>query len=374
MKAIHPLLFFLFFAIPIASAQQALSVFPGDSWQQASPESQRVNSAQLQSALLFLQKNAGKDGVSEVAIIRNGYLIHEGANIDKQHGVWSLTKSFTSTVLGLLIDEGKCSLDTLAASILPEMKEHYAGVTLRHFTTMTSGYRAVGDTTTGSYTHGPSSTPFKPSPEALFSPPGSRYAYWDSAMNQFGHILTKIAGESLYDYFKRKVADPIGMHPDKWNWGEFKTESGPAINGGSGNGNKHIFISSRELARFGLLFLNKGRWNNKPLLSQTWVEQASAVQVANSVPLANPKLSSANGPGVYGFNWWVNGMNSAGKRKWPEAPAGTYAASGYNNNDMFIIPEWNMVIVRLGLDQNDQLITDEGFSAFIQKIGEALMP
>jgi len=67
-------------------------------------------------------------------------------------------------------------------------------------------------------------------------------------------------------------------------------------------------------------------------------------------------------------------MNSAGKRKWPVAPAGTYAASGYNNNDMFIIPEWNMVIVRLGLDQNDQLITDEGFSAFIQKIGEALMP
>jgi hypothetical protein len=54
---------------------------------------------------------------------------------------------------------------------------------------MTSGYRAVGDEPRGDYLHGPSPTPFTPGPP-LFAPPGSRYAYWDSAMNQFAHVLT----------------------------------------------------------------------------------------------------------------------------------------------------------------------------------------
>ena len=175
----------------------------------------------------------------------------------------------------------------------------------------------------------------------------------------------------MEELFKRRIAEPIRMNRAKWDWGDFGKIDGILVNGGSGNHNKHIFISARELARFGHLFLNKGRWSGKQLLSESWITAATKAHVPASLPLE--QLSGADGRGVYGFNWWVNGIEPDGKRKWPGAPAGTYSASGYNNNDMFVIPEWNMVIVRLGLDQKDFSITDSIYSNFLQKLGQAIM-
>jgi CubicO group peptidase (beta-lactamase class C family) len=249
------------FMLPEALCSPAAetTVFPGAKWAEATPESQSVDSAKLNEAAELLARTVGADGARELVVIRHGRMIWKGDNIDKLHGVWSATKSFTSTVLGLLIADGKCTLDTPVADVLPELKPHYPDVTLRHFTTMTSGFRAVGDETTGSYKHGPSNTPFVPSAKPLFMPPGSQYAYWDSAMNTLGLALTKIADEPIQWFFKRRVADPIGMK--NWDWGDYATVDGVIVNGGSGNGDKHIFIAAREMARFGLLFLNHGRWN-----------------------------------------------------------------------------------------------------------------
>ncbi len=347
-------------------------IFPGDTWDIASPDSQGVDSDQLKHAVTYLKEHSGRDGAEQLVIIRNGRMIHHGSNIDKVHGVWSLTKSFTSTVLGLLIDEGKTSLDSRAHEYLPSLAEHYPDVTLKHFATMTSGYRAIGDEPRGGYTHGPSSTPFDPNPVPRFTPPGSKYAYWDSAMNQFGNVLTRIAEEPIEAYLKRKMADPIGMNPDKWNWGDFGKVDGIEVNGGSGNSNNHIFICSQELARFGHLFLNNGNWNGQQLISKDWVNAVQQVQVPVSTPLGH-KESGIDGRGVYGLNWWVNGINADGKHRWPDAPPKTYSASGYNNNDMFVIPEWDMVIVRLGLDQgSDGAISTNTYSTFIGMIGDAL--
>lgn len=346
------------------------AVFPGKDWVEAAAESEGIDSKKLAEAVRYLEDNSGSDGVKELVIIRNGRMIHKGSDIDKVHGVWSLTKSFTSTVLGLLIDDGKASLDTLAMDFVPGMREAYSRVSLRHFTTMTSGYYAVGDEPRGGYRHGPSQTPFKPGPKPLFVP-GSKYAYWDSAMNQFGNVLSRIAGEPIEEVFKRRIADPIGMNRAKWHWGDFGKVDGIVVNGGSGNNNKHIFICARELARFGHLFLNRGRWKGKQLISVAWVEQASKAHVSAKTPLHD--LSGADGRGVYGFNWWVNGIKANGKRRWRGAPVGTYSASGYNNNDMFIIPKWRMVVVRLGLDQGKLKITDQTYNTFFEKIGGAMI-
>ena len=95
------------------------------------------------------------------------------------------------------------------------------------------------------------------------------------------------------------------------------------------------------------------------------------VQVPAATPLGHP-ASGIAGPGVYGLNWWRNGRHPNGKRKWPGAPADTFAASGYNNNDMFVIPGWNVVIVRLGLDQSDHLITDEEYGHFLRMVGRSV--
>ncbi len=353
-----------------AVAASATIVFPDQRWQETKPEAQGVDSTKLKAAVSYLKDNSGPDGVKELVIIRNGCMIWKGADIDKMHGVWSLTKSFTSTVLGLLIDDDKATLDTLAKDYLPSMAEVYPDLTLRHFTTMTSGYYAVGDKSSGGYKHGPSRTPFKPAPTPLFKPPGSRYAYWDSAMNQFANLLTHIADEPIEELFKKRIADPIGMDRAKWDWGDFGKIDGIVVNGGSGNSNKHIRISARELARFGHLFLNRGKWKNKQLISASWVDMATKAHVPASMPLES--LSGADGRGVYGYNWWVNGIKPNGKRNWPGAPLGTYAASGYNNNDMFVIPKWKMVIVRLGLDQSEFGITGAIYSTFLEKVGQAI--
>jgi len=352
-----------------ASAASSDMVFPGKDWQEATPESQGVDSAKLAAAVSYLKDKSGSDGVNELVMIRNGRLIWKGSNIDKKHGVWSLTKSFTSTVLGLLIDDGKTTLDTRAKDYVPTMAAVYPDVTLRHFTTMTSGYYAVGDEPRGTYRHGPSRTPFKPAAKPLFQPPGSHYAYWDSAMNQFANVLTRIANEPIEELFKRRIADPIGMDRSRWDWGDFGTVDAIVVNGGSGNNSKHMFISARELARFGLLFLNRGQWNGKQIIGAEWVDMATRSQVPLSISLG--KFSAADGRGTYGFNWWVNEINPQGQRKWPDVPVSAYSASGYNNNDMFIIPEWNMVVVRLGLDQKDVPLGDATYNTFLKKVGLA---
>lgn len=367
------LLTVLFLAVAGSPAVGSDMAFPGADWEAVRPESQGVDARKLEEAIALLRSHAPRDGVGELAIVRHGRLIHAGPKIDEVHGVWSCTKSFTSTVLGLLVDDGKCGLDTRAAEILPSLARDYPEVTLRHFATMTSGYRAAGDEPRGGYTHGPSETPFTPGPP-LFTPPGSRYAYWDSAMNQFANVLTRIAGEPIEELFRRRIAGPIAMRPGQWNWGDFGEVDGIVVNGGSGNGNRHMFISAREMARFGHLFLNQGRWRGKQLLSAAWVRQATRTQVPANLPLGH-RESGIEGSGVYGFNWWTNGVKPDGARKWPGVPEETFSASGHNNNDMFVIPSWGMVIVRLGLDQGGEggfAISDDTYAAFLRLVGDAI--
>ena len=343
--------------------------FPGPEWERKAPEDLGVSSKQLAESIAFLEQNSGEDGVRELFIVRRGYQIHAGNNVDKVHGVWSCTKSFTSTCLGLLIDDRECKLDSRAYKWVRTLRKDYRKLELRHFATMTSGYRALGDAARDGYTHGPSKTPFEPA-APLFEP-GEKYAYWDSAMNQFANVLTQIAEEPLDDFFRRRIADPIGMKPKQWRWGDFGEIDGVRVNGGAGNNGNHVYVSARELARFGHLFLNEGRWKEEQLISRNWVLIATSGRVLADTPNAWPK-SGINGPGVYGFNWWVNDIDENGKREWPGAPSTTYAASGYNNNKLFVIPDWDMVIVRLGLDQSDTKISRDTWGEFLKRVGESL--
>jgi CubicO group peptidase (beta-lactamase class C family) len=344
--------------------------FPAKQWDIVPPKDEGLDARKLADAVAYLKKNAGRDGVKELVLVRRGRIVWHGDDIDKVHGIWSCTKSFTSTVLGLLIDDKKCTLDTKAATILPVLKEQYPAVTLRHFTTMTSGYTATGDDKPkGGYLHGPSDTPFVPG-KPLFAP-GEKYAYWDSAMNQFGLVLTRIADEPLDALLKRRIMDPIGANPKQWKWGERKGIRDRKVNSGSGNGGGHVQISAREMARFGHLFLNEGSWAGKQLLSKDWVRQARSVQVSAKLPEGFP-ASKIAGSGCYGFNWWVNGLKPDGKRKWPGTPAATYAAMGHNNNLCIIVTDWQMVVVRLGLDQADRKIEDAVIGEFLKRVGEAI--
>ena len=351
-------------AAPPATSAMELDapVFPQKNWEQATPASQNVDPDKLRMAVDYLEKHSGSNGVKRLVIVRNGRMIWRGEEADTRQGVWSVTKAFTSTAHGLLIEDGKCTLDTLAKDYSPALAEHYPTVTLRHLATMTSGIDGTG----GSYDfddrrRGDQNALVDPLPP--FFEPGTKYMYWDEATQHYGFVLTKIAGESLELYLKRRVLDPIGV--TRFNWKKDSTKKVPNWTGG-------IEISASDLARFGHLFLNRGNWKGKQLVPAAWVREATRVQVPASIPDALPN-SGRKGSGMYGYHWWPNGIKPDGQRKWPDAPIRTYARSGYNNNDLFVIPPWNMVIVRLGLDQREDEITASEYSQFLRKVGQAIL-
>lgn len=323
------------------------SAAPGKNKIQA--PSNNVSARELTVPLAYLKSVCGKDGINKVVILQGNSVLFKGDESETVQNVWSCTKSFTSTVLGLLIEEGKCTLDTRVTDFLPELRESYPDLTFRHLVTMTSGYKAKGDDPV--LGHGQTSTPFLPDPGPL-SEPGKEFRYWDSAMNMLAAALSKVAGESIESLFKRKVADPIGMDPERWDWKDFGEIEGITVNGGAGNKNKGIFISASEMARFGSLFLKKGNWDGCQVVPERWVKDATSPQIRNLIP---------GNDTPYGFNWWTAG-------KFPDAPDGTFAALGFNNNKCIVIPEWDMVIVRLGLDG---AIDDEKWNNFIKMVGEA---
>lgn len=318
--------------------------FPGQTWAQATPESQGIDAGGLSAALEYLSR-ALRDfgGTGTVFIVRNGYVIWAGPESDKEYQIYSATKSFTSTALGLLIQDGKVSLNTLAKGLEPALAEHYPTVTLRHFATMTSGYDSAG----GSYDfdaqgRGDSWNPGPPAPPVF--PPGSKFRYWDDAMSQFGHVLTRAAGQPLDRLFKSRIAGPIGM--TRWRWTENDTPTGRVLSWQGG-----IWTSSRELARFGHLFLKRGNWNGRQLIDASWVDQATTVQVPATIPNDTPPRS--RGAGVYGYNWWVNGVKPDGQRLWPGAPPRTYYANGLHNNVCIVVPEWTLVLARTNGGRKD---------------------
>jgi CubicO group peptidase (beta-lactamase class C family) len=346
---------------------QQPAVFPDSDWLETPPEEQGVDSVRLNDAMAYLGNAYGGSGVSEAVVIRNGYMIWKGENIDELHTVHSCTKAFTSTVLGLLIDEGKCNLDSLAINYLPNLADtypEYARIKLRHLASMTSGYDGERGDKTTEKPWGDELRYIIPT-EPLFEP-GTAYKYHDAAVHLLGYIMTRIAGEPLQEIFRREIADPIGMK--RWEWKDLGTLDGLLFNSPSGIYSGGIHITAQEMARFGYLFLNRGNWNGKQLISASWVDQATT----NQVP-ATFRALSGGGSGRYGFFWWTNGIKSDGNRPWPSAPSGTYAARGGSSNYCFVIPEWNMVIVRLEASSRLSFRgTDNILNTFFGKVADAL--
>jgi CubicO group peptidase (beta-lactamase class C family) len=110
-----------------------ISIFAGFAYSQkkeiwgerATPQSQGINEAKMLEALDYLKSKSFQDGIEEVVIVRNGKIIYEGNSVSKKHSIYSCSKVFTSTVLGLLIDENRVKLDDLAAKFEPSLSELY---------------------------------------------------------------------------------------------------------------------------------------------------------------------------------------------------------------------------------------------------------
>ena len=311
-------------------------IFPGKEWQKASPESQGVDPQKLEAALQDVKSGCGSVGITQVVVVRNGYVIWQGEDVNNKHLIWSCTKSFTSTCLGLLWDDGKCSPATLACQIFPELKKDYPTMTLEHLATFTSG--------------------FNNEPGDLLKPgvptykPGAAFQY-SRQTDLLAAILTRIAGESLESLFMRRIGNEIGLTKDQFEWKSDRQLNGVMLNGGAGFPESGVYCSAVGLARLGWLYTNGGNWNGKQLISRRYIEYACVPRVSAKVPPRDPKAFYVNLPGAYGLNWWVNGMTVKERLMWPNAPTSTFAAQGNENNICFAIPDWQMTIVRGGGDR-----------------------
>lgn len=323
--------------------------FPGEDWELATPESEGINSLRLAAAIDSLGKDFNLSRRS-LAIVRNGRMVWQSPAIESLYPVRSVTKSFTSTALGLLIDDGAVTLDTKVASILPALTAEYPDVDFEHLATMTSGYHA-------SY-----SAPWVPlSPYAA---PGAEYNYANPPMDLMSSAMTQIAGESIADLFQRRIGDPIGITRLQW-----PTLNPPGSVAAVNRGGDELWVSPSDAARLGHLFLNRGEWDGQQLLGADWVDEATRIQVP--INMYQPEDDIGIGPGIYGYNWWISGESPGGWRLVPSLPDDAYFASGDGDNLLFVVPQWDLIVAKTAYsDPIDVSVWD----AFFRQVGNAVSP
>jgi CubicO group peptidase (beta-lactamase class C family) len=265
----------------------------GNALPRSAPEAQGIPSA---AVLAFVDDAERKNlGLHSLMLLRHGHVVAEGwwepYRPAHPHMLFSLSKSFCSTAAGLAVAEGRLSLDDTVLSFFPdqapaEPSPHLAVMRLRHLLSMSTGHD--GDTT-GRLRDGEGSNwvrAFLAQP--VEHAPGTHFVYNSGATYLVSAIVQKVTGQTVLDYLGPRLFGPLGIQNPTW-------ESSPQ---GINVGGWGLNITTEDIARFGLLYLQKGVWRGQRLLSEEWVTEATAKQISNG---DNPDSDWAQG---YGFQFW----------------------------------------------------------------------
>jgi len=274
-----------------------------------------------------------------VVVVYNGQLIAEkyadGFGPRTRLAGWSMTKTVTSALTGILVKEGKLNIHGPAP--VPEwhdVKDPRHAITITNLLQQRSGlefeeiYSKSSDATRmlfqkadmGGFT---ASHPLK-------NKPGAEFYYSSGNSNIISRIIRQAVGDSIYYIFPyQQLFYKLGMYsaviePDA---------SGTFV------GSSYMYATARDWARFGLFYLEDGVLNNERILPEGWVKQS-----------ISPASSEKQG---YGFQIWLNTGSDTTVRRYPAAPADLFCADGFESQLIFVIPSKNLVIVRLGLTQHN---------------------
>lgn len=271
--------------------------------------------------------SGGTNELHGIVVLKDGAVIYErydeGHGPEVKHALWSASKTFTATAVGLASDEGLLSVDDpiikfFNADELPaNPSDTLKALTIKHLLMMSSGFAhdRLGDTEALTLKD---PTRFMLNDSFSFYP-GTLFRY--NSMNTYllSVIVSRVTGKKLVDYLGEKLFAPMGIADYWWK------ESAEGYNmGGWG-----LFLRTEDLAKMGQLFLNKGRWNGKQLVSEAWIAEAMSVQIMQPQP--------ANGRGNED---WLNGY---GYQMWHNAN-GSYRLDGAWGQFSIIAPEKNAVI------------------------------
>lgn len=290
-----------------------------------------------------------------VLIVHNGNLIAEryapGFSEKSLLTGWSMTKSLTNSIVGALVRDGLISLNT-PAPVEHWKEDERAAITLHHLLQASSGlaWEEVYS--------GPSAATrmlFKERDAGLYAchfplhdTPGEVFYYSSGTTNIISLIIRKTLGDELYhSYGYEKVFFKADMY-------SLVMEPDP---GGTFVGSSFSFATARDWARFGLLYLNDGYWQGERILPEGWVEYT--VTPAKGATM-----------GEYGAQFWLNAGNPSdpAQRTFPDVPSDMFYASGYQGQNLFIIPSENLVVVKLSLSTGNE--TDDNL--FLRDIIQSL--
>ncbi len=313
-----------FFLWPMRSPQ--VDYWPKDCWKTASPESEGIDSVKLALTLNTIKENGVP--IHSLMMIRRGEVILDGFfypyDRTTLHDMASVTKSFTTTLIGIAADKGLLDLDQPILSFFPgrtvanrdEWKEQ---ITVRHLASMSSGLdcnNAKEDNQCiEEMVASKDWVQFILDLKVLHEP-GTVFKYFSPGTHLLSAILTQATGMSALEFAKQNLFGPLDITKVYW----------PADPAGLTHGWGGLCLLPQDAAKLGYLWMNNGVWNGQQIVSHKWVENAVKPQVPTG---------SANG---YGYGWWLNTFG--------ESPS--YNAFGRGGQEVLVVPEMDLVIVKTG--------------------------
>jgi Tol biopolymer transport system component/CubicO group peptidase (beta-lactamase class C family) len=295
-------------------------------WPTATPADVRLDASLLAAAA---ENVALSDDVRSLLVVRHGKLVFEryfnGSDAAEALTIASASKSILSVATGIAIDEGVLELDTRVDTFLPpDVVGTHGDLTVEHLLTMSGGLANSEDPEYLS-----DLDPAEPPGDRSFvrevlkwdslAPAGTTFAYSTGLTQVLAAVLTEATGQSLCAFVTDRLLGPLGIDVEKW-WVEPD---------GYFAGGHSFFVTPRELARFGQLVLDNGRWGGEQLVSSTWLDRSLAERWDLG---CRPGLRAHQG---YGFLWWRYDVE--GHLVWN--------ASGYGGQEVWIAPDLDLLMV-----------------------------
>jgi CubicO group peptidase (beta-lactamase class C family) len=259
----------------------------------SAPEAQGIPSAAI---LAFVEEaEQSLDALHSLMLLRHGHVVAEGwwSPYARQHPhmLFSLSKSFTSTAVGLAVSEGRLSVDDPVLSFFTEdapasVSANLAAMRVRHLLSMSTGHAEDTLPYLFGQPDGNWAQAFLVRP--VEHEPGTHFVYNSGATYMLSAIVQKVTGMKLLDYLQPRLLQPLGIAGATW-------ESCPR---GVNTGGWGLSIKTEDIAHFGQMYLQKGMWQGQRIVSAAWIEEATARQVSNG---SKPESDWEQG---YGYQFW----------------------------------------------------------------------
>jgi CubicO group peptidase (beta-lactamase class C family) len=334
----HHSIAIIFFLCLTLSYGQEKKVHSDESLQISTPEAEGVSPAGI---LKFLDAaDSGRNEIHSFVIVRHGKIVSEGwwnpYSKDLRHVMFSVSKSFTSTGVGLAIAEKKLALTDKVVSFFPQslpdtLSAFMKAMTVEDLLKMSAGM----DTDPIGKARGSSDWVKAFLSSAVEHKPGTVFKYNNMATFMLSAIVQKATGEKLLDYLRPRLFDQLGFRNVSWD----ETPEGYTF------GAIGLKLQSEDMAKFGQLVLQKGKWNGKQLIPQGWVEQATSFKIASDDPSNKTPAELNDWKQGYCYQFWRCRNNA-------------YRADGLGGQFIIVMPEKDAVVVLTCSATNTQEVLD----------------